>query len=526
MSDRPDPHRAWLLLRNAALFMPCYVGLDWASYIYPLGPFLITPWNPQPALAVVLVMLGGVANAVWVFAAIFLADVLIRAAPGGYLVTLAGAAVLGSGYSAIGYVLRRRLGDGALRRLHDLAVFCIVVVAVTAIVGIAYVGLLAGAEQLGGTGMLRGWMRFWVGDLVGIMVTAPLLLAVADRERRTTLGAMLRSPEAWLQAAMLVAVVWMMFAIYRENAARLFYLLFIPLIWTSLRWGMPGAVVAATIAQVGVLVGMESRSTILPILELQALVAAFTITGLFLGVMSDERRDSEERLRQSLRLAAAGEMAGAIAHELNQPLTALTAYGESVRMILDAGGDTARLREVLDKMLADVKRTGEVTRRLRELFKSGATQLERVEASSLMRAARRIGEPLVRGRAIALHIGDAADLPPLYIDVVQVELVLRNLIANSVESLQGAHTREARIDVTLERVEGSMLRLSVSDNGPGIAPAMRPRLFEPFATGKPIGMGMGLAVSRAIAEAHGGSLDAAPGARARFDLLLPCLPTD
>lgn len=526
MSDRHSSHRIWILLRNAAVFMPCYIGLDWASYIYPLGPFLITPWNPQPALAVVLVMLGGLGNAVAVFAAVFLGDVLIRAAPGGYPLTIVGALVLGTGYSAIGYLLHRRLGDGGLRRLHDLAVFCVVVASATAIVGIAYVGLLAATDQLGGTAFLRGWMRFWIGDLVGIMVTAPLVLAVADRARRATLVTMLRSPEAWLQAAMLVAVVWTMFAMYRENAARLFYLLFIPLIWTSLRWGMPGAVVAATIAQVGVLVGMESRSTILPILELQALVAAFTITGLFLGVMFDERRDSEERLRQSLRLAAAGEMAGAIAHELNQPLTALTAYGESVRRILDAGGDDARLRDVLEKMLADVKRTGEVTRRLRELFKSGATQLERVEAPALMRTARRIGEPLVRGTGIALNVPDAADLPPLYIDAVQVELVLRNLLANSVESLQGARTPDGRIDVTLERAEGGMLRLSVSDNGPGIAPAMRHRLFQAFATGKPVGMGMGLAVSRAIAEAHGGSLDAAPGARARFDLVLPCLPTD
>jgi C4-dicarboxylate-specific signal transduction histidine kinase len=270
---------------------------------------------------------------------------------------------------------------------------------------------------------------------------------------------------------------------------------------------------------------MESRSTILPILELQALVAAFTITGLFLGVTSDERRDSAQRLRQSLRLAAAGEMAAAIAHELNQPLTALTAYGESIGKLIERETDPQRLREVVQRMLVDVKRTGEVTRRLRELFTSGATHLELVAAPALMASVRRLAAPLVRGTDIRLEIADGEGLPPLYIDAIQVELVVRNLLANSVESLLAAGTRDPRIRATLELAGEGMLRLSVGDNGPGIAPALRPRLFEPFASGKPVGMGMGLAVSRAIAEAHGGTLDAAPGALAQFDLILPCHPT-
>jgi C4-dicarboxylate-specific signal transduction histidine kinase len=276
---------------------------------------------------------------------------------------------------------------------------------------------------------------------------------------------------------------------------------------------------------VGVLAGMESRSTILPILELQALVAAFTITGLFLGVTLDERRASDERLRQSLRLAAAGEMAGAIAHELNQPLTALAAYGESAQKLLDTGGDPALTREVLQKMLQDVKRTGEVTRRLRELFRSGTTQLEPVAASELLATARRIGENVIRAAPVRLEIGNGDGLPALYIDRVQVELVLRNLLANSVESLQASKTPDPVVRVALEALPPEMMLLSVSDNGPGISAAMRSRLFQPFATGKAVGMGMGLAVSRAIAEAHGGSLDAADGPHAVFRLVLPCLPS-
>jgi len=104
--------------------------------------------------------------------------------------------------------------------------------------------------------------------------------------------------------------------------------------------------------------------------------------------------------------------------------------------------------------------------------------------------------------------------------------VIRNLIANSADSLRAAGTLDASIQVALELAGGGMVRLTVSDNGPGVPPALRARLFEPFASGKPVGMGLGLAVSRAIAEAHGGALQATPGAKARFELLLPCLKND
>jgi two-component system sensor kinase FixL len=125
-----------------------------------------------------------------------------------------------------------------------------------------------------------------------------------------------------------------------------------------------------------------------------------------------------------------------------------------------------------------------------------------------------------------VEVGDGGGVPALYIDAIQVELVLRNLIANAVDSLRASHAPNPRIQVMLVEMGGRMARLTVGDNGPGIPPAMRARLFEPFASGKPVGMVMGLAVSRAIAEAHGGTLEAAPGPQARFDLVLPCMPTD
>jgi C4-dicarboxylate-specific signal transduction histidine kinase len=248
----------------------------------------------------------------------------------------------------------------------------------------------------------------------------------------------------------------------------------------------------------------------LPIIELQALVAALTLTALFLGVMTDERQRANIGLQESLRLASAGEMAGAIAHEVNQPLTALTNYARSVQMLL-AAGRTSELPGVIAKMLAEAQRASEVVRRLRDFFREGRTRLERVPVSELL-------EGLRRGKMEALTVNAAPELPDVLVDRLQIELVLRNLVTNAAEAMDG---RRHEIALTAERHDAEHVRIVVADNGPGIAPHDRERIFQPFVSGKPTGMGLGLAVSRAIAEAHGGTLDAMPGPHGEFHLILP-----
>jgi len=176
-------------LRDAAVFAPCYIALDWASYIDPVGPFNITPWNPQAALALVWMLLGGLHHVPAVMATIFLADLLVRGAPGGWTVTVLSAAVLGGGYAWIAWLLRSLLRDLGMRSLRELTVFVVVVAGGTAIVGSAFVGLLRGADLLGATPIPAAVLRFWIGDAVGVLVTAPLLLAAADPARTTITSA-------------------------------------------------------------------------------------------------------------------------------------------------------------------------------------------------------------------------------------------------------------------------------------------------------------------------------------------------
>jgi signal transduction histidine kinase len=511
--------------RDAALFAACYIALDWASYLDALGRLYITPWNPQPALALAWMLLGGLKHVPAVLATVFVADLVVRDAPGGVFVSLLTSVILAGGYAWMAWMLRALLRDLGLRSLRQLTLFVGTVVGGTALVGAAYVGLLHASGLLARAAIPEGWVRFWLGDTVGILVLLPLLLAAADAERRADLARLLRRPETFVQAATLAATIWAIFWGLGGDPGYHFYALFLPLIWIAVRGGMNAAIAAIIIVQLGVVAGVHGAAApAFPLLEMQALVAALTLTGLFLGMMVDEHRRAGESLRQTLRLAAAGDMAGAIAHELNQPLTALANYGQSALMVLGSrDAPAAALPEIIHKMLHESQRAAEVVRRLRDFFRAGTTRLEPVPVQELASTVRRIGQQAIGARPIALEVEAEPGAPELYVDRLQIELVIRNLLANAVEALEKDDAGDKRIGVRVRREREGELAIDFLDSGPGLRGDMLERVFEPFVSGKPTGMGLGLAISRAIAEAHGGALEARASEHGEFHLVLPCL---
>lgn len=517
--------------RDAAVFAPCYIALDWASYVAlgwashvdTAGPFNITPWNPQPALAIVWMMMSGLGRAPAVLATIILADIIVRNAPGGYLITITSSLILAGGYAAIAWALKTMWRDIRLQSSRHLTIFAGCVVVGTGIIGMAFVATLRISGLLPDIPFTSAWLSFWIGDTVGILVTAPLLFAVTDPARRAALLDLVRKPEALLQAATLAATVWLIFEGMESEPSRHFYLLFLPLIWIAVRHGITGAILATAIVQLGVVYGVHGEPIMLPVIELQALMVALTLTGLFLGVTVDERQRAEEGLRQSLRLAAAGEMAGAIAHEVNQPLTAVANYGRSVQMLIERDpGKTTQIQDIVSKILVEAERASEVVRRLRDFFRAGTTRLELLPVEDLLRTARRMGEAAIDNRNIHLEIEQIPPVPPLFVDRLQIEVVLRNLLVNAVEALAGSENGSGRIGILVRRHDETRVCIMVTDNGPGMQAATRAHLFEPFFSGKSKGMGLGLAVSRAIAEAHGGTLESSNVDHGEFHLILPC----
>ncbi len=518
-------------VRDAVLFAACYVALDWASYIYPLGPFNITPWNPPPALSIVWMMLGGLGYAPIIFGTIFIADIIIRQAPGGILITALTSLVLAGGYTAIAGTLRYFLkSDSRLGDTRQLWIFVAVTTSGTAIVGSLYVGLLWANGFLVGELFSAAVFRFWLGDAVGVLITAPLLLLAADNVARGHLRNFLRKPDTPLQFAVMVATVYFVFKGAGGDPSKFFYLLFLPLIWIALRGGFVGAALASGVVQLGVVLGSHGGPVhSLALVELQALVAALSLTGLFLGVMVDERERATESLKASLRLAAAGEMAGAIAHEINQPLAALSNYGRACQLYLERGEGKipyAELNATIEKMLGESRRAAEVVGRLRDFFRSGTTRLEHVTVESLLARAQRIGGKLDPTGEVDFRIENNAGTTVLLADRLQIELVLRNLIANAFEAIANLPKGEKGVTVSAQSVEAGRILFRVTDTGPGLTPSARKLLFEPFSSTKPMGMGLGLAISQAIAEAHGGSLSAARTKHGEFHLLLPGLAAD
>jgi C4-dicarboxylate-specific signal transduction histidine kinase len=296
-----------------------------------------------------------------------------------------------------------------------------------------------------------------------------------------------------------------------------------------MRWGIAGAVLSAALTQVGLIMAVQAGSHADGfVVELQLLMAAITSTGLLLGVTVDERARADADLRGSLRMAAAGQMSAALAHELSQPLTALATYAQTCELL--AGDPTAQtperqalLIDVSRRIAADAMRAGDVIKRLRDFFQTGATRLRPCDLAQLVDAELRTHQRRVDGWAIRLTSQATGVLPRVWVDEIQIQVVLRNLVSNA---LDAAIARGAPGEVMVRLSLGSAeVVVEVLDTGNGVSPAQVQSIFEAGASTKVGGMGVGLGICRAIVEAHGGRLWALAGASGHFCFTL-ALDTD
>lgn len=504
-------------------FVAGYLFLDWVSYIHPLQQSSITPWNPHPALAIALLAIGGQRWLPAVFAAVVLAELMVREASAGLVGTAVIAAVLSLGYAAMARALTGPAPTRpSLDSRADLVRLIAVVTIGTLATGTLYIGALWASEALVRGRYLEALMQFWIGDSVGILVTLPLIFTLCDPARRVQLGSMLRQPVTLLQGASIAAALWLVFGPVFAEPFKFFYVLFLPLVWVAARWGLTGATLAALAIQGGVILAAQATAyPTLTVFELQALLIALTVTGLFLGVTVDERHRSAEELRHSLRLAAAGEMSAALAHELNQPLTALCTYTRAARILAEAPNfDRAQLIDTLGKVMAEANRSADVVRRLRDFFRTGAADLQLASLPSVAHAIVESFRESAGRLGVTLQERVDDGIPEVLIDRLQIEVVLRNLIANGLEA---AATRSSPRSVAVEigTDNEGFVRAVVRDSGFGVAPALGDMVFEPFWSSKATGMGMGLAISRAIVEAHGGRLWTESRGQGLFAFVIP-----
>ena len=219
---------------------------------------------------------------------------------------------------------------------------------------------------------------------------------------------------------------------------------------------------------------------------------------------------------------AAGEMAGALAHELNQPLTAMGAYASAYDALQARGEAGARLDAAINGMRAEAQRAGDVVRRLRDFFRTGATKLETVVLGEIIVAAAE------RYKARALQSGVTflvMEVPEIMLlaDRLQLEVVLRNLLSNAFDAVVVADVGGGQVSIQAVRLPGEQVMICVEDSGAGLTSQDAERAFESFHSSKSSGLGLGLVISRAIAETHGGSLWGDVADHGVFKLVLPTL---
>ena len=252
---------------------------------------------------------------------------------------------------------------------------------------------------------------------------------------------------------------------------------------------------------------------------------------LFTGIIRDltERREMEERARLRLedaahtaRLLELGEMCSGIVHEVNQPLTAIATFAEAcLRRIRTVGAEPGLVEDTLGRVREQGVLAAEIVSRLRGLVHKGESRRETFDLGPVIEETLLLVNHERRRRGVRVSVFCEPELPPVRGDRVQIEQILLNLIRNAFHAVEDADPRQ--VWLRTERAGVDRVRMVVEDSGRGLAPELRERVFKTFYSTKPSGLGVGLAISRSLAESHGGRLwaESADGGGARFGLDLP-----
>lgn len=532
-------------LVGAVALLLAYVGLEWVSFIHEYKGVPITPWNPGLGLLFAFMVLKGPRYALLLFAGVLIAELAVLRTSLGWYVVLSISLIISAGYAAVAVAARRQLRlDVGLKRLKDVVELLVAALLGSCAIAVLLSLVLVADHQLELADVMVATWPLLVGDVIGILVMTPLVLRLALRRPTGLVRAVLPVlPEAVVFVAAIALCLWLI--VIPQTGFSFFYLLFLPVGVTAVRYGLDGACLALAFTQFGLvgllhLYGYDARA----FTEFQILMLVLSSTGLIVGVVVTERQHAAETLReyeamlrtkeaevaQATRLNLVSSMASTLAHEINQPMTAARALARSAQELVRAkDGDLSRADTNLSNLIAQIDHAGGVVRRMRDFLRRGRPHVSTVAIDELL------DEVLMLLRLQATESGtqvqiDVADgLPTVHADRVQLQQVVLNLVGNAIESVGAGGRSDRRVRIRARVSDDAKdIEVAVIDNGPGIAAEIADRLFEPLTTSKHDGLGLGLSICATIIESHGGRIwlhARTPGATEfRFTLPLTARP--
>lgn len=333
--------------------------------------------------------------------------------------------------------------------------------------------------------------------------------------RREFLKYLFEMPFLWLGIAILAGLIFIGDTVTDLEIA--FAVLYVSVILLSVYSGRTGAIAFVGVACAALTIlsyfltrhGASQAGLINSTLSLVA-IGATTYLAIRIETSDSRARQAQSELARMSRLTIVGELGTSIAHEVSQPITAIAANGNAaLRWLSATPADLDEARRAIERIVMDAGRAGDVIGRVRRLVARSSPSRDMFDLTEAITDVLELVRSEIRKGQILLRIELASDLPFVTGDRVQLQQVILNFIMNAIEALADVGVEGRELLVSAAAAE-SKITVSVRDTGAGVPPSTLERIFEAFYTTKPNGMGMGLAISRSIIEAHGGSVYAAP----------------
>jgi len=506
----------------ASLYLAAYIILEWASFIHVHKGVPITPWDPGLGVAFALMIRGGPLNGLVLFAGMVIAETLVLQNDVDWSIDIGVAAITAMSYASVAALVQRSFRiDADLAHLRDVLLLLAAGLVGAVLDTILLNVFLLAVGQLDMRDVVQVARPLLIGDTIGIAVVTPLLLRFRARERLKTDRLLSVVVEGALYLCIIGVALWLVVGSEQAHGFKLFYLLFVPVVIAAVRHGVDGACFSLAVTQFS-LIGLLHFSgyDASEFTEFQTLMLVLTVTGLIVGVVVSERKSSDRIARdaqkrfverqaeaaQVARVNLVSGMASALAHEINQPMTAARALGRSAQHLLRTpGSDLSRADSNLSTMLTHIDHAGDIVRRMRNFIRRGHPQISTINTREMLEEAMTLAYAEASARQVRVELDAPADLPDLHGDRVQLEQVVLNLVHNAVDAIAAAGQSHGHVRVVArQHSTPARVEISVLDNGPGIEGELADRLFDPLATAKQDGLGLGLSICASIMEAHGG----------------------